>query len=106
MRVKLIGVSDEARKSESVAGAKPDRRRLIAPLFDAFRRSGPSATCLPLNVESPQLESVNGANSITFIRAPYPRRNPKGLSAIVVLRRAARVVATYKYCRTGVGALI
>ena len=33
MRVKLIGVSDEARKSESVARAKQDRRRLIAPFL-------------------------------------------------------------------------
>jgi len=34
MRVKLIGVSDAARKSESIARAKQDKRRLI----DALRR--------------------------------------------------------------------
>ena len=106
MRVKLIGVSDEARKSESVARAKRDRRRLIAPLLTHLGEAVRQQRACRLNVESPHLGSVNSANSITFIRAPYPERNPKGLSPIVVLRRAARVVATYKYCRTGVGALI
>jgi len=106
MRVKLIGVSDEARKSESVARAKRDRRRLIAPLFDALGEAVRQQRASRLNVESPHLETVNSANSITFIRASLSRCNPKSLSAIVVLRRAARVVATYKYCRTGGGALI
>jgi hypothetical protein len=144
MRVKLIGVSDEARKSESVDRAKQDRRRLLAALFDAYRRSGSSATCSPLkcglaapgecesfeeaddfertSAESPQIWNIqrvpyaratdasfrficppqdgfavanmnlisrapSSANSITFIRAPYRRRNPKSLSATVVLRR-------------------
>ena len=55
MRVKLIGVSDEARKSESVARAKRDRRRLIAPLLTHLGEAVRQQRACRLNVDSPHL---------------------------------------------------
>ena len=59
MRVKLIGVSDNARKSESAARGKQDRRRLIAtPLAKMGETIHRRCGC-HLNADSPHPSSVN-----------------------------------------------
>jgi hypothetical protein len=59
MRVKLIGVSDEARKSESAAGGKQDRRRLIATPLAHMREAIHRRCGRHLNADSLHPSSVN-----------------------------------------------
>jgi hypothetical protein len=58
MRVKLIGVFDEARKSESVARWKQDRRRSIANPLAHICETAHRHSCRHLNAGSPQVSSV------------------------------------------------
>jgi hypothetical protein len=71
MRVKLIGVSDEARKSESVARGKRDRDRLIATFLTHIGEAVRRQCGRHLNAGSPHLSSVNSLKrQMTLKEAP------------------------------------
>jgi hypothetical protein len=134
MRVKLIGVSDEPRKSESVDRGEQDRCRLIATPLTHIGEAVHQQCARRLNVDSPHLESVNSLKRQMTLREPaveisanleypacplcesdqleFPFHLPlidRAMQRPVRDRRtakAARVFTTYKYCRTGGGALI
>jgi SAM-dependent methyltransferase len=62
MRVKLIGVSNQARKSECIARREQDRRRLIAAFLTHIGEAVHRQCARHLNVDSPHLSSVNSLN--------------------------------------------
>lgn len=70
MRVKLIGVSDETRKSESVARAKQDRRRLIAAPLAHIGETVHRHCGRQLNTDSPHRSSVNSLKRRMTLKEP------------------------------------
>ena len=70
MRVKLIGVSDQARKSESVARGKRDRDRLIATFLTHIGEAVRRQCGCHLNAGSPHASSVNSLKRQITLKEP------------------------------------